>query len=136
MKQQTAEDINILGAFCGKRDVESLTPECLQSKYGIKRADVIVQNEDLAYRSEIHGMWDVDRYVNLLMGEITRLTDDANGYGPLGKNFIAHVDIPEEVQHAFEELRKVYGSQIREANPLYASRQRDVLPLLSSTIVL
>lgn len=98
MKQQTAEDINILGAFCGKRDV--------------------------------------DRYVNLLMGEITRLTDDANGYGPLGKNFIAHVDIPEEVQHAFEELRKVYGSQIREANPLYASRQRDVLPLLSSTIVL
>lgn len=67
-------------------------------------------------------MWDMDRYVNLLMGEIPRLTDDAVGYGPKGKDFIAHVDILGEVRTAFEELREIYGGNIRRANPLYASR--------------
>lgn len=86
------------------------------------KAEVIVKNSQLAYSGNIHGMWDMDRYVNLLMGEIPRLTDDAEGYGPKGKDFIAHVDIPEEVRTAFEELRETYGGNIRRANPLYASR--------------
>lgn len=86
------------------------------------QAEVVFRNGQLAYTENIHGMWDTDRYVNLLMGEIPRLTDDADGYGPKGKNFIAHVDIPEEVQTAFEELKRTYGEDIREANPLYASR--------------
>lgn len=86
------------------------------------KAEVIVKNSQLAYSGNIHGMWDMDRYVNLLMGEIPRLTDDAEGYGPKGKDFIAHVDIPEEVRTAFEELRETYGGDIRRANPLYASR--------------
>ena len=67
-------------------------------------------------------MWDIDRYVNLLMGEIPRLKDDENGYGPKGKNFIAHVDIPETVYDAFEQLQAVYGNITREANPEYASK--------------
>ena len=74
----------------------------------------------LAFQEEIHGMWDMDRYVNLLMGEIPRLTDGPEGYGPRGRQFIAHVDIPEEVQTAFTELKKVYGERTREANPLFA----------------
>lgn len=86
------------------------------------KAEVTVRNGQLAYSENIHGMWDMDRYVNLLMGEIPRLTDDAEGYGPRGKDFIAHVDIPEEVRNAFEELRETYGGDIRRANPLYASR--------------
>lgn len=86
------------------------------------KAEVTFRNGQLAYTENIHGMWDTDRYVNLLMGEIPRLTDDADGYGPKGKDFIAHVDIPEEVQAAFEELKRTYGEDIREANPLYASR--------------
>lgn len=85
-------------------------------------AEVIVRNSQLVYSRDIHGMWDVDRYVNLLMGEIPRLTDDAGGYGPKGKDFIAHVDIPAKVQTAFEELKRTYGEEIREANPLYASK--------------
>lgn len=64
-------------------------------------------------------MWDVDRYVNLLMGEIPRLMDNENGYGPKGKGFIAHVDIPDAVLAAFEELRTQYGADVREANPLF-----------------
>lgn len=86
------------------------------------QAEVIIRNGQLVYSENIHGMWEVDRYVTLLMGEIPRLTDDADGYGPNGKGFIAHVDIPEEVRTAFEELRGIYGENIRKANPLYASK--------------
>lgn len=89
--------------------------------YAVYQAEVIVRDNQLVYSSDIHGMWDIERYVSLLMGEIPRLTDNADGYGPNGKNFIAHVDIPERVNAAFEELKKVYGEVIREANPLYAS---------------
>ena len=56
-----------------------------------------------------------------MMGEIPRLTDNTDGYGPNGKNYIAHVDIPNTVVSAFEKLKKVYSDNIREANPLYAS---------------
>ena len=41
---------------------------------------------------------------------------------PYGKNYIAHDDIPPEVQAAFERLQAVYGTQTRAANPLYASK--------------
>ena len=85
--------VNTPGAFCGKRDVPELTQAALQKQYG---------------------------YVNLLMGEIPRLTDDENGYGPCGKNFIAHVDVPEEVRCAFEQLKTVYGLETRAANPAFA----------------
>ncbi len=88
--------------------------------YASYNANVLSINDELVYDKEIHGMWSIERYVHLLMGEIPRLTDDENGYGPRGKDFIAHVDIPEDVRFAFEELKAVFGDQIREANPLYA----------------
>lgn len=42
MKEQTAEWINRLGRFCGKRDVPELTPDQLYRKYQIRQADVLV----------------------------------------------------------------------------------------------
>lgn len=90
--------------------------------YAAYKAEVIVRDDQFAYSSDIHGMWDIERYVNLLMGEIPRLADNADGYGPGGKDFIAHVDIPERVNASFEKLKKVYGEGIREADPLYASK--------------
>ena len=86
-------------------------------------ATVCADASGLAYAEKIHGMWDVDRYISLLMGEIPRLTDDENGYGPNGKQFIAHVDIPENVKEAFTQLRIHYGRRIREANPAFASEE-------------
>lgn len=56
------------------------------------------------------------------LGEIPRLTDDAYGYGPNGKDFIAHVDVPKEVKDAFETLCEDYSQLVRDANPLYASK--------------
>lgn len=89
--------------------------------YATYCAKVLNQNDELVYEENIHGMWTIERYVNLLMGEIPRLSDDTNGYGPNGKNYIAHVDIPEKVKVAFEELKMVFGNATREANPLYAT---------------
>ncbi len=51
------------------------------------------------------GLWDTKRFLNLIMGEIPRLRDDATGYGPRGKGFISHVDIPAEVEEAWRRLQ-------------------------------
>lgn len=84
------------------------------------KANIIVQDSQLVYEEAIKGMWDMDRYITLLMGEIPRLSDTIDGYGPNGKDYIAHVDIPSKVERAFAELKKTYPGMIREANPLYA----------------
>jgi len=47
----------------------------------------------------------VERYLSLVLGELPRLRDDINGYGPLGRDFIVHVDIPAEVETAWQILR-------------------------------
>ncbi|KAH7011264.1 hypothetical protein EDB80DRAFT_711464 [Ilyonectria destructans] len=52
--------------------------------------------------TEEDGMWSMDRFLDLLMGEIPRLRDDANGYGPNGRGFIGHVEIPPTVEAAWE----------------------------------
>lgn len=91
--------------------------------YAAYQAHVVVHDNVLAYSSNIVGMWEMDRYVELLLGEIPRLSDRAEGYGPNGKNYIAHVDIPDEVQRAFETLVKSSGVNVREANPLYATKE-------------
>ena len=57
------------------------------------------------------GLWSMDRFVDLVLGEIPRLRDNESGYGPRGKNFIAHVDIPGEVEEAYERLRRTFRSE-------------------------
>lgn len=83
----------------------------------------VVQEQEgsLNYDTDICGMWDMEKYISLLLGEIPRLKDDENGYGPEGKNFIAHVDIPQNVENAFDELKQNYSDLIRIANPEFAT---------------
>ncbi len=90
--------------------------------YAAYNAKVIFSNGKLDYADNIHGMWDIERYVNLLMGEIPRLTDNESGYGPNGRGFIVHVDVPESVREAFYRLQSTYGNVTREANPMFASK--------------
>lgn len=40
--EKIAKNINILGEFCGKRDIIELTSEQLREAYGIEQADVMV----------------------------------------------------------------------------------------------
>lgn len=49
-------------------------------------------------------MWPMKRSLELVMGEIPRMRDDSNGYGPRGKGIIPHVDIPAEVEQAYSRL--------------------------------
>ena len=52
------------------------------------------------------GLWPVDRYLSLVLGELPRLYDDVNGYGPAGRDFIAHVEFPDAVIAAWEQLQQ------------------------------
>ena len=52
-------------------------------------------------------LWPHSRFFSLIMGEIPRLRDDEAGYGPRGKGFIPHVDVPSEVEAAWTLLRDV-----------------------------
>ncbi|MDD8049440.1 MAG: YdcF family protein [Thomasclavelia sp.] len=92
--------------------------------YATYKSHVVIKNNKLVYEKEIVGMWDIERYISLLMGEIVRLRDDENGYGPSGKNYIEHVDIPIDVEKAYKELEINFRDLIRKANPLYASKNR------------
>ncbi|KAK0103783.1 hypothetical protein ONS95_005785 [Cadophora gregata] len=58
---------------------------------------------------EAEELWDVDRFYDLIIGEIPRLRDDINGYGPKGKGFIVHVDVPAEIEEAWSRLREKFG---------------------------
>lgn len=51
-------------------------------------------------------LWDMDRFLGLILGEIVRLKDDETGYGPRGKGFIGHVDMPGVVLEAYARLEK------------------------------
>ncbi len=66
-------------------------------------------------------MWDIPRYRTLLMGEVPRLRDDENGYGPNGAGYLAHVDVPTEVEKAYETLAAAHPEGTRVANTAYAS---------------
>jgi uncharacterized SAM-binding protein YcdF (DUF218 family) len=48
--------------------------------------------------------WPFDRFLSLILGEIPRLRDDENGYGPRGRGYLVHVDIPHSVEAAFQTL--------------------------------
>lgn len=42
----------------------------------------------------------------LLLGELPRLQDTPEGYGPRGKDFISHVTFPPEIRDAWRQLRE------------------------------
>jgi uncharacterized SAM-binding protein YcdF (DUF218 family) len=59
--------------------------------------------------------WPHDRWVELVMGEVPRLRDDAHGYGPKGAGFQAHVDVPPEVEAAYDALLAAHPTWGRKA---------------------
>lgn len=66
-----------------------------------------LQNSDngVVFSGNTPGLWPVERYLSLVLGELPRLRDDASGYGPRGRDFIEHVDIPEDVEEAWQILQ-------------------------------
>ena len=99
-----------------KDDVKLINFAGYKAYFKIKDDKLMIEDNDL------WGMWDKYKYMELLLGEIPRLRDDINGYGPNGKNFIAHVDIPLRVEQAFLNLKQQLNVQIRKANELFATK--------------
>lgn len=85
--------------------------------YAAYRVKVVARGGELCFEEVPTGMWAMGRYIELLMGDAARLQDSAEGYGPKGKNFIAHVDMPAEVKEAFLYLKQYFA--VREANSAY-----------------
>ena len=50
------------------------------------------------------GTWTMERFLALILGEIMRLRDDRDGYGPRGRNFLPHVEIPGQVIESYERV--------------------------------
>jgi len=70
--------------------------------------------EEHSLRNELRlrrdDLWEKQRFCELLVGEVTRLNDDENGYGPKGKGFIGHVDVPEGVVEAAKRVKEAFGT--------------------------
>ena len=60
-------------------------------------------------------VWSRVRFRSLILGEIRRLRDDAEGYGPRGKNFIDHIEVPADVLTAYAKLATAYPELVRAA---------------------
>jgi uncharacterized SAM-binding protein YcdF (DUF218 family) len=65
-------------------------------------------HDDLGHRA-----WDLDRFVDLVRGELRRLRDDERGYGPRGTGFIGHVDLPRQVESAALVLADAFPGTAR-----------------------
>jgi DUF218 domain len=78
---------------------------------------VPVVGERGAGESAADPVWSLDRFRDLALGEISRLTDDEHGYGPRGTGFIVHVDLPDDVVAAHRRLRAAYPGVVRDLTP-------------------
>jgi len=83
----------------------------------ISRAPLIphIGPEHVSSGPDLPEIWSRKRFTSLLLGEIRRLRDDADGYGPRGRNFIDHVDIPEHVLAAYERVATAHPELVRAA---------------------
>lgn len=79
------------------------------------------QAEGLHYLDPVPvGMWPVSTYLEHLASEVRRLTDDEQGYGPRGCDFLVHVDVPGEVNDAARLLEKALGGPVEYGNAAFA----------------
>ncbi len=65
---------------------------------------VDIREEIRFFPSELNDQWTKDYFYALVLGEMVRLNDDEHGYGPNGKGYMNHVEIPESVWDAYERI--------------------------------
>ena len=88
--------------------------------YASHRTTVELVGDELVLTGPPDGMWAIEHYVSLLLGEIPRLSDDADGYGPAGRGYSARVDIPARVRDAHRYLVENSPFASRVADPRWA----------------
>lgn len=56
--------------------------------------------------------WSVKELASLYIGEFERVYDGIAGYGPKGLNYIAHIDVPENVVNAFHNVKSWISTEV------------------------
>ena len=75
-------------------------------------AELAGNGDQLMWEQAPEGVWPIPTYLQFLVGEVARLTDDELGYGPAGTDFVVHVDVPPEVRAARDVLVEWLGRGI------------------------
>jgi len=109
-------------------------PHATLLNFATYQVAVRADGDQLVYEAPPAGMWPMQHYLTLLLGELPRLANNAQGYGPKGKGYIAPVNIPAAVQTAFTALRLQYPELIRSANPAFAGNGPVVTPAIAPTV--
>lgn len=73
---------------------------------------LILQDNDIKFQRLVEGIWSIERFISLIIGEIPRLLDNEKGYGPKGKNFIEHVEVPEYIIEDYKYLLDYLNSDV------------------------
>jgi hypothetical protein len=58
---------------------------------------------------DIPELWPRERFLQMVLGELQRLQDNENGYGPKGKNFIEAVTLPAGFDATYRVLLENFG---------------------------
>ena len=109
-------------------------PHTTLLNFAAYQVEVCAHGDKLVYKTPPAGMWSIQHYLTLLLGELSRLANNAQGYGPKGKGYIAPVDIPADVQTAFEALHAEYPALVRSANPAFAGNGPAITPTMAPTV--
>jgi len=72
----------------------------LPPKFQLSQLDPLAFDINAAYDHA----WEPAYFTELLLGELQRLWDTPQGYGPAGSGYIRHIDIPAAVLTAYQEL--------------------------------
>ncbi|MBO0467520.1 YdcF family protein [Enterococcus plantarum] len=67
-----------------------------------------IEDKIIFEENQLNGLWTKDYFLSLVLGEIPRLRNDDNGYGPKGMNYIGSVEIPKKVSKSYDKLCQVY----------------------------
>ena len=93
------------------------------------RPEFEVSEGSIRFKEQTLGQWSLEKYAQLLCGEIPRLRNDENGYGPNGKGFIAAVKIPDEIEDAWNTVMQSKIGSFRLADESFSSvRAKEKIP--------
>lgn len=89
-------------------------PNILFENYCSFIPEITHWDEQLQLVSKCPDQWPLERYISLTLGEMVRIINDENGYGPKGLGYIEAVDIPQEVMESYWCILKQYKQNIRK----------------------
>jgi uncharacterized SAM-binding protein YcdF (DUF218 family) len=80
--------------------------ERIRSAVFVPRVEPGPQGMPVLVAEQRQGTWSMQRYLGLAMGEMERLHDHENGYGPRGRDYLDHVEIPGDVWESYLRVRE------------------------------